>query len=195
MNQKNNEIQTKISNQPTKYDLERELFYVLLNTHISNSSFEVNFSPPLYGTFFNLYPKNELNLYYSRKSFFSGPIENIVTGKEEWFGTQDNPNSWIQFSFKTKSIIPFAYMIRATNENYYYLQNWKLEGEQLVGGIWIELDSHTNDPFTKLQIRTFPIKCYEKIKSFKLTQTGTNTSNGSNYFDITAFDVFGQIYQ
>jgi hypothetical protein len=84
-------------------------------------------------------------------------------------------------------------MIRAINLNSYYLQTWKFEGEKTQGG-WIELDSHTNDPFTKLQIRTFPIKCSEKIKSFKLTQTGKTTSNDDYFLIITALDVFGQIY-
>ena len=73
------------------------------------------------------------------------------------------------------------------------LQTWQLEGQKASNGEWIVLDSHSNEPFCVLETRTFNISCEERLKSVKLTQTGTETS-GYHYLCINAFDIFGTVY-
>ena len=87
-------------------------------------------------------------------------------------------------------------MIKGNNNNdtSNQLKNWKLEGQKESDGQWIVLDSHNNDPLKRLQIRPFDVSCEERLKSIKITQTGTNTSNG-NSLDINSFDIFGILFE
>ena len=87
-------------------------------------------------------------------------------------------------------------MIRGNvnNNTAHHIANWKPEGQKASNGEWILLDSHNNEPTKCLQIKTFNVACEEKLKSIKLTQTGTTTSN-DYYLHINAIDIFGHLYE
>ena len=72
------------------------------------------------------------------------------------------------------------------------LQSWKLEVQNKTDKQWVVIDRHENDPFQKLEIRTFPVNYNYPIKAIKLTQTGNNTNN-EDYLNIDSLDIFGYI--
>ena len=125
-------------------------------------------------------------------------VYNLVKADDEsYFYTQNSPNSFIKASLKDdKTFVVKSYMIRGNknNDSNCQIRTWKFEGQKASNGEWIVLDSHNNDPIKKLEVKTFNVSCEEKLKSIKITQTGTNTSN-DNYLVINAFDIFGILYE
>ena len=112
------------------------------------------------------------------------------------FCTNNEQNSWIEGNLKNKK--PFTitkYVIRGNKNpaNWNQLQSWKLEGRRISDGNWIEIDSHQNEPFDKLVVKTFPIQSQEKFDTVRLTQTGKTTAN-NDCLQINAFDIYGNIY-
>ena len=75
-----------------------------------------------------------------------------------------------------------------------HLKSWKLEGKQKSDGKWVLLDSHQNEIFSKLLLRTFPVSCNVKLDAVRLTQTERNTSN-DNILLINSFDIYGKVYK
>ena len=109
--------------------------------------------------------------------------------------TSNRPNQYITFSFKDDTVVKInGYMLRGNNQdgNYKKLKSWKLEGQKESNNEWVLLDRHNNEPFTKLELRTYRITCNEKFKAFRITQEDKN--DGSNYcLSINAFDIFGTV--
>ena len=106
-----------------------------------------------------------------------------------------NKDQFLTANLKDGSkIILSGYMLRGNKENgnYEKLKNWKLEGQKASNDEWILIDRHQNEPFTKLELRTYEVSCEEELKAVRITQEGTN-DEGDYWFDINAFDVFGTI--
>ena len=139
------------------------------------------------------YKNNNLELTCSNKG--SGNVYDLVKGDDNVdFYTKNEPNSWIQASFKDgKSFHLKKYMIKGSKlrDNEHQLQSWKLEGKTKNNNL-ILLDQHENEPFKNLQLRAFNINFTEPLTSIKLTQTGKNTY-GNNYLEINSFDIFGYL--
>ena len=95
-----------------------------------------------------------------------------------------------------KTFILKNYTIRGRKYDitYYQLQHWRLEGQRASDNEWIVLDQHSNEPFDRLDVRTFDVSCEEELKAVKLTQTGNNT-NGNYCLCINAFDIFGTLLE
>ena len=50
------------------------------------------------------------------------------------------------------------------------LKNWKIEGQRASDDKWILVDSHSNETFRILELRTYKVSCEETFKAIKLTQ-------------------------
>ena len=112
------------------------------------------------------------------------------------FQTKDEPNSSITASFKdNKTFTINKYMIRGNWGVIYQPRSWVLKGKVAKTNEWIEIDRHTNEePFKEYEIRTFDVHNEEQFVAVQIVQTGPNSSNG-NYFEISGFDVYGQVFE
>ena len=133
---------------------------------------------------------NHLKLETSARS--SRELYNILEDSENYFISDDEPNSWISATFLHNSSVSLThYMIRSRNtEDGHYPQSWMLEGKNLNDPKWTLLDKHLNEPFSKLQMKAFQVTNQNFFNQIRLTQIGPNTSN-DDFFDICAFDIFG----
>ena len=133
------------------------------------------------------------NVVMKASSTLNGSVYDIICADSEAdFYTNDVPQSWIKASLKNNK--PFRitkYMIRGHIGSSNFLQSWKLEGKRVKDNQWIEIDSHENEPFTKLGLKVFSVSCADLLSAVRLTQTSTNVY-GNNYFHINAFDIFGE---
>jgi hypothetical protein len=110
-----------------------------------------------------------------------------------WMST-NQPNSWISFDFKERSVSPTHYTIKSDNAGY-YIKSWEFEGSN-DNNTWTQLDSRTtNDHSSGSVVRTYSIPDTSMIPFFKyirLRQTNTNANN-SHYLGLSGFEVFGRI--
>ena len=155
---------------------------------------EITMDDPLNGILRREYLKN--NALMEASTIYNGDVYDLLKCDTSLdFYTINSSNSFIKASLKNgKSFVLKSYMIRARKyENCGILNNWKLEGQKESSDEWILLDSHSNEKFSALQVKTFNVSCKEKLKALKLTQTGKNSS-GAEYLMINAFDIFGNLY-
>ena len=159
-------------------------------------SYEYNGNDPLNGLLRQEYLKGNVEMRTSSTN--SGDVYDLLKNDTNLhFNTKSEQNSWIEGNLKNKK--PFTitkYVIRGRKyegSNYNHLQSWKLEGRRISDGNWIEIDSHQNEPFNQLVVKTFPIQSQEKFDTVRLTQTGKDTGNSDN-LQINAFDIYGNIY-
>ena len=157
------------------------------------SKYEYNGNDPLNGLLRQEYLKGNVEMRTSGTSY--GDVYNLLQNDTNLhFHTHSEQNSWIEGNLKNKK--PFTitkYVIRGNKCSGCHLQSWKLEGRRISDGNWIEIDSHQNEPFTKLVVKTFPIQSQEKFDTVRLTQTGKDTNN-YDHLCINAFDIYGYIY-
>ena len=154
---------------------------------------EIEMDDPLNGI---LRRENEKsNVLMEASATYNGNVYDLLKADPNVdFFTKDFENSFIEASLKDgKTFILKSYAIRGYKHEGYncHLQNWKLEGQKASNGEWIVLDSHSNEPFNKLVVKTFNVSCEEELKAVKLTQEGYNIHNGNYLFRINAFDIFG----
>ena len=149
---------------------------------------------PLNGILRQEYLKDNVEMKASGTSY-ANVYDLLKNDESANFHTTDSPNSWIEGSLKTKKpFIITKYVIRGNMHNGpRHLKSWKLEGKQKSDGKWVLLDSHQNEIFRKLLLRTFPVSCNVKLDAVRLTQTERNTSN-DNILLINSFDIFGKVY-
>lgn len=144
--------------------------------------------------------KNELAITYSSSvgndSFGLLQYED----KNNFFETQNSPNSWICFEFKNHQVIPSDYIIRSYKggEDYNHPKAWKIEGSTDKQK-WIPLDSQTNnDEFKKgvSHVHLFHISNNEHnnepFKYLRLQQTGQNWNN-NHYLLLNSIEFYGKI--
>ena len=157
------------------------------------SKYEYNGNDPLNGLLRQEYLKGNVEMRTSGTSY--GDVYDLLKNDTNLhFHTHSEQNSWIEGNLKNKK--PFTitkYVIRGNKFSGYHLQSWKLEGRRISDGNWIEIDSHQNEPFDRLVVKTFTIQSQEKFDTVRLTQTGKNTSNCDS-LRINAFDIYGNIY-
>jgi hypothetical protein len=125
----------------------------------------------------------------------SWPLRNVADfDNQTMFATQNVPNSWICYDFKTNRIKPTHYSIRSRRDgDCYHLRSWILEGS-LDSKTWIELDRQENN--TKLNgqggISTFVIPRSSKVRLIRLRHIGKN-STGNDYLIVNAIEIFGDL--
>ena len=160
------------------------------------SKYVYNGNDPLNGLLRQEYLKGNVKMRAS--STYNGDVYDLLKNDTNLdFITDNNQNSWIEGNLKNKK--PFTitkYAIRGNKyngKNYDHLQSWKLEGRRTSDRKWIQIDSHQNEPFNQLVVKTFPVQNKEKFDAIRLTQIGKNSCNDDN-FRINAFDIYGNIY-
>jgi hypothetical protein len=111
-----------------------------------------------------------------------------------YFYSQNAPNQWLCYDFKTRKVQPTHYSIRAHSASY-HLRWWVLEGS-FDGSKWDEIDRHGNDTTTNDQhpIGTFEVKSSVAYQYIRLRQTGKN-AGGSDHLILFAFEIFGRLIE
>ena len=123
------------------------------------------------------------------------PFNLLDENNENHFYTKNtDENQWISASLKDgRNFIITKYMIRGNKHDGWQLQSWILEGKRAEDEIWIELDKHQYEPFSKLKYRVFSITSQDILSEIKLTQIGKNTSDAYD-LDINAFEIMGFVF-
>ena len=156
---------------------------------------------PKRGIFNIEYEKNNVDLTASSNYNPNNPkrrLEDLFQLKDDYsFETKNESYSWIKASLKDKKYFTInKYMIRGNwNNGTEQLKSWTLKGQLYSSKEWVEIDSHNNETeFKKYEIRTFDVNTKEKFIAVQLYQTGPNYNN-NYWFNISGFDVYGQIYE
>jgi hypothetical protein len=110
------------------------------------------------------------------------------------FESQNAPNQWLCYDFKSRKVQPTHYSIHAHSDNW-YLRHWVLEGS-LEGSTWDEIDRHTNDATTNKEhpIGTFRISNSIAYRYIRLRQTGKNVQR-SDHLMLFGFEIFGRLME
>ncbi|OHS93605.1 F5/8 type C domain containing protein [Tritrichomonas foetus] len=114
----------------------------------------------------------------------------------DFFFTEDIPNSWILFDFKDKKVHLTHYTLRTHKygSGTCHLKYWILEGSN-NGKDWDEIDKR-NTPVLNgpNRFQTFPsTKTHDKFQFIRIRQVGANF-RGDNIFAIASIEFFGTIY-
>ncbi|EAX86889.1 hypothetical protein TVAG_330220 [Trichomonas vaginalis G3] len=117
---------------------------------------------------------------------------------DDYFITQNIPNSWVQWKIKQNySIQPTEYIVRTVPNNKGYsgchLQTWKIEGTTINGETKV-LHEVNKSPLIKGEIRKYHLNTEDKFISFKFVQTDKNYSD-NDYLVLDVFDFSGNLYE
>lgn len=122
---------------------------------------------------------------------------NLSSINENFFRSENTPNSWLQYDFKEHKMRPTHYSIMSPSEedgdsNPY---SWVIEGWN-GNGEWKILDSRnevgslkSKCAFCTFQIQQ-PLKRDEFYRYLRIRQTGPTATN-FNYLGVTALEYFG----
>lgn len=125
----------------------------------------------------------------------SNPATNLLNNNpNQYFGTQNQPNSWICFDFKEYRVKLTHYKIQ-TNYGQCSMRNWKLEGST-DNITWESLDEQINCKYTHgdNKIHTFQINENQnkEFRYIRLFSTGPDWSN-SYLLILSAIDFYGTL--
>jgi hypothetical protein len=112
-----------------------------------------------------------------------------------WF-TNDSPNSWIQFDFKDWVVSLTHYSLKSDGDNGWHLLKWEVCGSQ-DGNTWILLDRrHTTDLNGRYITKLFSCitgRDYARFYRYiRLQQTGKDSS-GHYYLSLANIEFFGSM--
>jgi hypothetical protein len=109
------------------------------------------------------------------------------------FHSDNKPNSWLSYDFKSKRVYPTEYYIRSRNAGSNHMRSWVIEGSNnRDDDRWIQLDRRDNISDLSQangEVR-FPIAHHDWFRWIRLRQTG-RTSTNDDWLVISAFDIFG----
>ena len=110
-----------------------------------------------------------------------------------WF-SKNEPNSYIQFDFKSIRVCLTHYSLKSDGATGYHLLSWILEVSN-DGSTWEAVDErNTQDLNGIYMVKTY--ECGKRSDSFvrfvRMRQTGNNSS-GDNYFILSEIEFFGQL--
>jgi hypothetical protein len=113
-----------------------------------------------------------------------------------YWNSRSEPNSWIQFDFKNRRILPTRYAIKSDNESGHHLLKWSVDGSN-DGTMWTNLDRReTNDLNGNRTVKSYECQSLESSYPFfrfvRLIQTGKNSS-GSDHLMLTNVEFFGKV--
>jgi hypothetical protein len=110
------------------------------------------------------------------------------------FWTENLPNQWICFDFKTYRVIPTHYSV-VPESGASNLRNWVLEGWN-DNQSWVTLDTRNNDDALRLKpsSATFKLGSDEigEFRMIRIRQTG-KTHGNDDYLCVAAFEIFGEL--
>ncbi|EAY15461.1 hypothetical protein TVAG_252740 [Trichomonas vaginalis G3] len=135
----------------------------------------------------------EIKMEFTASSVLNGSLSDINSYRNDVdFYTNDLPNSWIKADLKGYKLKPTNYMLQSrVTDNNYLLRRWKLEGIK-EDGTTVVLDNDKYYEFKQREIKEFPLQTNEYFVSFKLTQTGKDSSN-CYFLQILIFDFKGEL--
>ena len=124
-------------------------------------------------------------------------VQNIIEQSNEYFGTDDIDNSWIQFDFKEKKVLLDHYTLKSgnwSNPNH-YLKSWILEVSN-DGQNYTEINRQENCNLLNgpLKTGTFKVSCSAPQRYVRLKQIGPNWLN-HNYLFICQIEFSGFLYE
>ena len=149
--------------------------------------------------------------YFREKSNFDEEVQISISSKgsgdpklladiectDDYFCTDNKPNSWICFEFKNHTIIPSNNSIRSNcicSSVANHLKNWAIEGSN-DGQKWSKIDEQkdNSDLKSKNVVHTFPIKKQdEPFKFIRIIQTGPNWIN-QYHLEFRSIEFYGKI--
>jgi hypothetical protein len=114
---------------------------------------------------------------------------------EHWFSS-NTANSWIQFDFKNRRILPSHYTIKSDNQGAHHLLRLSMDGSN-DGTSWTNLDQReTNDLNGDRVVKSYA--CQSTVSSsplfrfIRLIQTGKNSCR-CDHLMLTNVEFFGQL--
>ena len=145
------------------------------------------------------YLKENLTAYFSDDvEWFGVGIKGLV-GSSKQYNTHNHytEHSYISLTilFGDNYIFPVAYSLMGRRDptyKYNYLKGWTFSGRN-KNGVWKNLSSYSNKPFSFGEKRTFLINAHESFNAFKLQMTEKDTDD-KWYICIGQIDVYGDIY-
>ncbi|EAY17392.1 hypothetical protein TVAG_319870 [Trichomonas vaginalis G3] len=137
------------------------------------------------------------NVVMSASSTSYGSVELINKYRTDtYFKTHNEPNSWVELKLKQDLLIqPTSYIVRTAPDYGSFvsrLQSWKVEGLTINGETKV-IHEVSNSLLNQGEIRKYNITSNDKFASFKLIQTGKNSSNLDNLL-IDVFDFSGKVF-
>ena len=124
------------------------------------------------------------------------PVRNVVElWNTPWFGSKNEPNSWICYNFKERRVAPTGYSIRTAERS--YPKSWVLEvSNDGSEGSWQVVDRRENneDLNGKNVVHKFEISAPPSggFRFIHLRLTGKN-HDGNDRLDLSGLEVFGTI--
>ena len=117
-------------------------------------------------------------------------------GWNDWWGTEDELNSWICFDFKDKKVSLTEYILKSDGSRGWHLLQWVIEGSN-DGRCWKELDRRNTQDLNG----TYITKSYDcesakgtSFRYLRLRQTGKN-SGGKDQLNLSKIEFFGTLHR
>ena len=132
--------------------------------------------------------------------FYDGDEPRTVAdlGTDPWFGSLDNPNSWICYDFKEKRVVLTSYSVR-THVGPSFPRSWVLEASNDgTEGSWLVVDRREDNNELHAPYVTHNFACASSasqgmFRFVRLRQTGKNHNGGDELY-LTSLEVFGTLY-
>ena len=115
-------------------------------------------------------------------------------GWNDFWYTNDQPNSWVQFDFKSRRVCLSHYSLKSDGNSHHHLLSWALEVSD-DGSTWEAVDErNTQDLNGNYIVKTY--ECSKRSDRFvrfvRLRQTGKNSNNGDNLL-LSEIEFFGNL--
>jgi hypothetical protein len=114
-----------------------------------------------------------------------------------YWQSQDEPNSWIQLAFNTRRISVTSYTVKSGSGTLQHPLQWSLGGSN-DGVSWTALDQRQTQGQTgSYTVKTYQCPSQEKcspsfFRFIRLTQTGLNASN-DHILELANMDFYGDL--
>jgi hypothetical protein len=119
------------------------------------------------------------------------PCQLADYGWQDYWYSNDVPNSWVCFDFKKMSICLNHYTLKSADHPYFLLQ-WELEGSN-DKQTWTSLDRrNTRELAGKYLVKTFECEKVNFYRFIRLRQTGPN-SVGLHCLLLSNIEFFGDV--
>ena len=140
----------------------------------------------------NIHTQNIISITSSSTGY--GNIFDIVDqSTNNYFGTANKENSWIQLDFKERKVLLQSYTLKTPSggKNAAHIKSWILEVSN-DNNNYTEVDKHENcDLFNdSLKTETFQVSCSTPQRFIRLRQIGPNW-RGDNYLYINQIELSG----
>lgn len=141
-----------------------------------------------------------MSVSFSSKESYSGVPKVLFQydNLNNYFISNNKPNSWISFEFKKHQVILTGYTIRSEKSNSTggnHLKTWVIEGSN-DGSNWSIIDEERDNAFLNGSnyVHAFQIKnqSNQEYKYVRLKMTAPNWGN-QNYLLLNSIEFYGQL--